>query len=170
MAVNLRADLQRFTGPIQAGRQRVQYAARVTKPVYAFAVHQVRVNASDLGSDIRTHAQRAARQLVNQLERTQIEVVAGSSQQRLDIFEQRRQNELIAMQREEVEHASTQRFHTARGLGQNVLYIFRQQPFTHGGSTRYGIRQQQKEQRARIHAYAPISQAARVRWRRLARQ
>ena len=137
MPVDFGADLQRFARAVEPHRQCVQNAAGVAQAIDALAVHQVRIDARHLRRDVGAHAERASRQLVDQFERAQIQIVPGAGQQRFHVLEQRRQHQLVAVQRKEVEHGPPQRFDAARRLRQYVLYIFRQQPFTHGGSGCY---------------------------------
>ena len=66
----------------------------------------MRVDARDLRRDVSAQSQRAPGQLVHELERLQVEVVTRAGQQRVDIFEQRRHDELVAVHREEIEHVS----------------------------------------------------------------
>ena len=84
----------------------------------------MRINARHLGRYVRAHAHGTARQLVNQLEGLQIEIVAGAGQQRIDIFQHRRQHQLVAVTLKQVEHAPPQRLNAACGNRQNVLDIF----------------------------------------------
>ena len=91
------------------GGQRVQHAARVAQARDACAVQQVRVDARHLRRDVGAHAQHAPGQLVHQLEGLQVEVVAGAGQQRLQVLEQRRHHQLVAVRVEQIEDAPAQR-------------------------------------------------------------
>jgi hypothetical protein len=91
----------------------------------------MRVDARHLRSDVGAQPQHASGQLVDELERLQIEVVAGARQQGIDVLEQRRHHELVAVQAEEVEDVAAQPL-DARGLArQDVLDVLRQQPGAH---------------------------------------
>src|SRR5450759_21531 len=65
----------------------------------------------------------------------QVEIVTGTGKQRLPTLEQRRAHQLIAVALEQIEHRPPQRLDAARLGRQDVLDIFRQQPFTHGCSS-----------------------------------
>ena len=95
------------------GGQGVQNAARVAQARDARAVEQVRVDARHLRGDVRAHPQQPARQLIDQLEGLQVQIVAGAGEQRLQILEQRRHHQLVAVRLEQIEHAPAQRFDLA---------------------------------------------------------
>ena len=66
--------------------------------------------------------------LVDQLEGSQIEVVPGAGEQRLDVLEQRRHDEFVAAAGEQVEQQPAQPLDARGLLRQDVLEVFRQQP------------------------------------------
>ena len=130
--VDLRADLERLARAIRAIGQRMHDAAGVAEPCHARPVEQVRVDTRDLRRDVSAQAQRAARELVHELEGLEIEVVSRTGEQRLHVLEQRRHHELVAVHREEIEERTAQPLN-ARGLrGQDVLDVLRQEPGAHG--------------------------------------
>ena len=96
VAVDLGAELQRLARRAGAAGARVQHRPAVAQPGHAAAVQQVRVDARDLRRAVGAQAERAAAQLVDQLEGLQVELVAGARQQRLDVLEQRRHDQLEA--------------------------------------------------------------------------
>jgi hypothetical protein len=55
------------------------------------------VDASHLGCGVSTHAQRSPRKLVHQLESTQILPATGAAQERLEMLDQRRHDQLKAV-------------------------------------------------------------------------
>jgi hypothetical protein len=63
---------------VQTARARVQHVAGVAEARDALAVQQVRVDARDLRRDVGAQAQRAARQLIDQLEGAQPQVGAAA--------------------------------------------------------------------------------------------
>jgi hypothetical protein len=63
---------------------------------------------------------------------TQVGILPGTGQQRLDVFEQRRHDQLVAVQAEGVEHLAAQVFDLARFRRQYVGDILRQKPVRHG--------------------------------------
>ena len=109
----------------------MQDAAGVAEAVDAAPVHQMRVNSRHLGRDIRPHPHGASRQLINQLEGFQIQVMSGSGEQRLHIFKQWRLHQLVTVAFEKVEHGAAQRLDPARRRRQDILNILGQEPITH---------------------------------------
>ena len=84
----------------------------------------MRVDARDLRRDVGAHAQHAPRQLIDQLEGAQIQIVPGAGQQRIHVFQQRRHHQLITMHREQIQDRATQPL-DARGFGgQEVFDVF----------------------------------------------
>jgi hypothetical protein len=128
MAINFGTDLQGFASGIETRRQGVQHAAAVAQTRDTPAVEQVGIDASHLRRDIRTHSHAATGKLVHQLEGAQIEIVAATVQQRLDVLQQRRDDKLIAMPGKLVEQAAPQRLDARRIAWQDVLDCFRQEP------------------------------------------
>ncbi|CFN69881.1 Uncharacterised protein [Bordetella pertussis] len=116
MAVDFGADLQQFAARQQVGRTRVQDAAAVAQARHAGTVEQMGVDARDLRGHIRAYAQGATGQLVDQLAGAQIQIAAGTRQQRIDVFDQRRRDQLETVGTVEIEQFATQ-FLNAPGLG-----------------------------------------------------
>jgi hypothetical protein len=131
MAVYFGADLQRLAGSVQSIRTGSQHAAGIAQPGDPAAVEQVCVDPRHLRRNVGTHPQHAPGQLVDQLECLQIEVVAGTRQQGIHVFEQRRHHQLIAVHRKVIQNQPAQALHPERLLGQDILYVFRQQPGSH---------------------------------------
>ena len=109
VAVDLGADLQRLARGIQAARAGVQHAAAIAQARDALAVQQMRVDARHLRRDVGAHAHHAAGELVHQLEGAQVQVVAGAGQQRLQVLEQRRHHQLVAVHAEQLQQPRAQR-------------------------------------------------------------
>ena len=65
----------------------MQHTTCVAQPHYALAVQNVRVDAGNLRCRIGTQSKQASARLVGQLECTQIEIIAGSREQRLCMLE-----------------------------------------------------------------------------------
>ncbi len=76
--------------------------------------------------------EQPAGQLIDQLEGLQVQVVAGAGEQRLEIFEQRRHHQLVAVDLEQVEDAPAQRFDLPGRRRQDVLDVLGQEPAAHG--------------------------------------
>ena len=69
-------------------------------------------------------AHRSAGKLVDKLERLEIQILASAREQRLEVFEQRRSNELVAVQAERIEETTAQIFQFCRLCGQGILDVF----------------------------------------------
>ncbi len=108
VAVDLGADLDLLAGRVQSARTRVQHVARVTQARHALPVQQMRVDARDLRRNVGAQAERAARQLVDELEGAQVEIGAAARQQRFEILEHRRHHEFVAVRTETVEQPPAQ--------------------------------------------------------------
>ena len=76
-----RTDLQNLAGLRAAGEHRAQHAARIAEPRHSGLVQQVRVDSRDLRRDVRTQADEAAGQRVDDFEGLQFEVAAGAREQ-----------------------------------------------------------------------------------------
>jgi hypothetical protein len=128
MAVELGAELQRLAGRLQARRARVDHGAAIAKPSHAGAVQQVGVNARDLRRRVGAQPERAAAGLVDQLEGAQLELVAGAGEQRLEMLDQRRHHQFVAVGASAVEHRTAQFLEAPRLRRQHVSDVLRQQP------------------------------------------
>jgi hypothetical protein len=100
------------------------HAAAVAQPRHTLAVEQVRIDTGHLRRDVGTHPHQTAGQLVDQLERLELQILASTGQQRLEVFEQRRRDQLVAVQTEIIEQSAAQIFQLRRLGGQSVLDIF----------------------------------------------
>jgi hypothetical protein len=120
MTVDFRADLNLLTRRVQPTGTRMQHVSGVAQPRHALAIEQMGIDACHLRRHVGTQTQRAARQLVHELERAQVQIAAGARQKRLDIFEQRRHDHLVAIRAEAVQQAAPQLFDLARLGGQHV--------------------------------------------------
>ena len=81
MAVDFSTDLQGLTRGVHALRQGMQHRPAIGQARDSFAIEQVRINARGLRRGIGAQAHAAARQLIDQLERAQIHVMAGAGHQ-----------------------------------------------------------------------------------------
>jgi hypothetical protein len=128
LAVHLGADLDRLARRARRRGARVQHAAAVAQARHAFAVEEVRVDARHLRRDIGAHAHHPARQLVDHLERAQLEVVPGAGEQRVHVLEQRRHHQLVLLLEEEIEDLAAQAFDAHRFRRQDVFNVLREDP------------------------------------------
>ena len=125
---------RRSAGPrasAPARDRRAQHAAGVAQPGDAGLVEQMRIDARDLRRDVGAHAEQASGQLIDHLEGLQLEVVAGAGQQRIQILDQRRLHQSVAVLAEMVEQRAAQRLDPLRLGRQDVLDVFGQEPATH---------------------------------------
>ena len=91
----------------------------------------MRVDPRDLRRNVGAQAHHASRELVHQREGLQVEIVAGAGEQRLDVFQQRRHDQLVTVGAEQIEEVAPQPL-DARGFErENVLDVFGQYPGTH---------------------------------------
>jgi hypothetical protein len=88
-------------------------------------------DARGLRRGVCAQAELAAAHLVDELEGLQVEVAAGARQQRLDMLEQRRHHQLIAVALCAIEQPAPHRLDAAGLRGQHVGDVLRQQPGRH---------------------------------------
>ena len=74
----------------------------------------MRIDARYLRREIGTHAHRLARQLVDQFEGAQIEVVPGSSEQGIEVLKKRRNDQLVPIAAITIEQGTAKIFDPAR--------------------------------------------------------
>lgn len=104
----------------------MQHAAGVAQAGDGGAVEQVRVDTGHLRGHVGAQAQHAAGNLVDQLEGAQLGILAGAGHQGLDVFQQGRHDEFVAVQAEVIQHQAAQFFNLARFGRQNVRNMFGQ--------------------------------------------
>ena len=113
-------DLQRFAGGEQTGGPRMQHWSAVAKAHNPAPIEQMRIDARHLRRHVGPQAQRTARQLVDQLEGAQFQVVRRSGQQRIDVLQQRRHDQFIAVRAIQVEQTTAKLFDRAGFGGKDV--------------------------------------------------
>ena len=126
--VNLGAQLQRLTTGVRTGRARVQHRPAVAQAGDTSAVEQVGVDAGHLRRGVGTKAQGAAAELIHQLEGFEIQRVAGTRQEGLDVLQQRRHHQLVAVGTGGIEPDAAQLLHAAGLRRQNISDVLWQQP------------------------------------------
>jgi hypothetical protein len=94
MTIDLGAELQRLPCRAAARSARVQHRAAIAETDDTAAVEHVRVDACRLRRAVGAQPERAAAQLVDELEGLQVQRVSGAGQQRLDVLEHRRDHQL----------------------------------------------------------------------------
>ncbi|MNC87620.1 hypothetical protein D3C83_33560 [compost metagenome] len=83
------------------------------------------VDTGDLRRDIGAHAEHAAGESIDQLERLKVQIVPRAREQRFDVLQQRRHHQLIAMHLEEVQQPPPQPLDSERLRRQDVFDVFR---------------------------------------------
>ena len=124
--VELGADLDRLAHLGHARGHGVQDASAVAQARDSLAIQQVRVDARDLRGVVGAHPEHAPRELVDQLEGGQLHVAPGAREQRLEVLEQRRGHQLVAVGLEEVEDRPAQALDGARFAREHVLDVLGQ--------------------------------------------
>ena len=127
VAEDLRAELQGLARTQSTG-PRMQNRPAITKACHVRAVQQMGVDARGLRRGVGTQPERAAAELVDQLEGLQIECLAGARQQRLQVLEQRRDDQLEAVASAAIEQAASQLLDTPCLGGQYIGDVLGQQP------------------------------------------
>ncbi len=128
IAVELRADLQHFARLRPAAGQGAQHAAGVAQPRHAGLVEQVGVDARDLRRHVGTHAEQPSGQRIDHLEGLQVEVMAGPGEQRVEVLDQRRLHQAVAVRAEMIEQRAAQALDALRLVGQDIVDILGQAP------------------------------------------
>ena len=111
-----------------AGRIRVHDGAGVTEPPRAVGTQTGRVDARGLRRHVGADSEHAAAALVHHAERLQFEIAAGADQQRVEVFDQRRGDVLVAPDDEQVQHAPAQLFERPRIRRQHLIDSVRKAP------------------------------------------
>ncbi|MCC2636251.1 MAG: hypothetical protein K0S48_4137, partial [Ramlibacter sp.] len=128
VAVDLRAELHRLAGGMGAVGAGVQHRAAVAQAGDALAIEQVGIDAGDLRRGVGADAEHAAGELVDQLEGLQPQRFARPGEQRLQVFQQRRHHQLVAVATRGVQQFAAQ-FFDVPGLGrQHIGDVIRQDP------------------------------------------
>ena len=90
------------------------------------------IDARHLRCAVSAQAQHPTRNLVHQLESLQIERFAGAGQQRLQVFQQRRHDQFIAIATRHIQQISTDLLDVARLRRQHIGNVIREDPSGHG--------------------------------------
>jgi hypothetical protein len=136
MPVQFGADLQRLSRRGECRRQRVQDATAIAQPRNPLAIEQMRVDTCHLRRHVGPHAHGPPGKLIDQLERPQLQILTRPGSQRIEILQQRRHDELIAMRAEGIKQATAQAFEFRRFGRQSVLDVIRENPTHDSHETR----------------------------------
>ena len=88
----------------------------------------MRVDARHLRRGVGAHAERAAAELIDELEGLQVEFAPGARQQRLEVLEQRRHHQLEAVAARHVEQVAAQFLDAPRLGRQHIADVLGQEP------------------------------------------
>jgi hypothetical protein len=132
MAIYFGAELQGLAAGERAVDAGVHHRTAVAQAGHALAVEQVGIDAGDLGRAVGAQAKRAARELVHELEGHEVQRFAGAGEQGLQVLDQRRHDQLIAVAAGCVQQAPA-KFFDVTGLGrQDIGNVIREDPGRHG--------------------------------------
>ena len=128
MPVDFRTELQRFAAGERAVDAGVHHRSAVAQAGHTLAVQQVGVDAGHLRRAVGAQAKRAARQLIHQFEGLQIECLTGPGEQRFQMLQQRRHDQLVAVASGCVQQTPAEFFDVARLGGQDIGNVIREDP------------------------------------------
>ena len=106
----------------------MQYAVAVAEARRSLPVEQMRIDACHLRRHVGTDTQRTAGDLIDQLEGAQLEILAGPGEERIEVFDQRRHYQFIAVCAEQVEHRTALTLNTRSFKRQRIGKVFWKQP------------------------------------------
>ncbi|MCY1549090.1 hypothetical protein D9M68_852440 [compost metagenome] len=106
--------------------------AAIAQARHALAVEQVRVDAGNLRRAVGAQAERAARELIDQLEGLKIERFTGAREQRFQVLQQRRHDQFVAIATRCVQQPPAEFFDVASLGRQDIGNVIREDPGRHG--------------------------------------
>jgi hypothetical protein len=106
----------------------MQHRAAVAQPRDAWPVQQMSIDSRGLRGGVRPKTEHSATELVHQLESLQIEFMASTGQQGLQMLKQGRNHQLKTTLGGLVDETPAQGLDLKRLSRQNVCDVFRQQP------------------------------------------
>ena len=128
MAKELGTDLEGIARTLERVGARPQDRSHVAETCGRFPLELVRIDPGDLRRGVGSDAHHAAGNLVSQLERLCIQVAAGSCEQGIEIFDDRRIDEFISPEVVQIEQLPLDTLDTP-GLGrQEFVDVVGQQP------------------------------------------
>ena len=132
MTVNFSPQLHGLTAGLGAVDARVHHRAAVAQAGDPGAVEQMGVDAGHLWRAVGAQTQGTTRELVHQFEGLQIQGLAGAREQRLEVFDHGRHDQLVTITTGGIEQGSSEFFDVARLRGQHIGNVIRQDPGGHG--------------------------------------
>ncbi len=121
MAVELGAHLHRRARARETIGQGMQHGTEITKPRAGLVAKVVRIDTCHLRRHVGPYSHQPAGQLVRQLEGLQIQIASRAYQKRLQVFDERRDDQLIAPARIQVQHPASQVLEPGRVGGQDLV-------------------------------------------------
>ena len=131
VAIKFGTQLEGFPARLHVGGVGVEHPVAVAEAGYARAVQQVGIDPRHLRRHVGAHTQGATSVLIHQLESAQIQLAASTRQQRFQIFDQRRLDQLIAPACVKIKQPTAEGFQSGRLVRQHIGNGFRQQPLHH---------------------------------------
>ena len=129
-AEELGADL-RDLARLPDARGRAQHAAGIAEAGDPGLVQQVRIDPRDLRRDVGAHAEEPSRHRVDDLERLQVEIASRSGQERIEVLDERRLHQPVAVPAEVIEQEAAKRLDPLGLRRQDILDPLRKDPLTH---------------------------------------
>ena len=128
IAVQLGAQLDRAARGRQGTRLSMQHAAGIAQTARTFATQGVRIDARHLRRDVGTETHLPARLRVDDLEGTQIQVLARAGQQGFQVLDMGSHDKLVTPALEQIQHLTTRDFNARRFWWQYFFDAIWQQP------------------------------------------
>ena len=109
----------------------MQHRTAVTQARDTKTIEQMGVDSCDLRSNVGAYAQRAPGQLVYQFESLQVKRFTGTTQQGVEVLQQRRNHQFITITSGGIHQFPPEFFDMACLGGQHIGYVIRQEPGRH---------------------------------------
>jgi hypothetical protein len=91
------AQLQRFATRRQRRRQGMEDAVAIAQPGDPLPIEQMGVDPGNLRRHVGAHPERASRQLIDEFESPQLQILAGAGEQGIEVLEQGRHDQFVAV-------------------------------------------------------------------------
>jgi len=125
VAVELGTDLQWIARTRKTIAARVEYCIDVTQSHRKFALEVVGVDTCNLRGHIGPHPHQTTRRLVDQFESLKVEIMACANQQRLQVLDQRRDDQFVTPAVEGIQQFPSQSLEAQRLRRQVLVDTFR---------------------------------------------
>jgi hypothetical protein len=147
----------------------MQHRAAIAQAGNTLAIQQVRINAGYLRRAVGPQAQHAPGELIHEFEGLQAKCLTGTGEQRLQMLQQGRHDQLVAIATRHVQQVPTKFFDVPCFGRQDIGNVIRQDPSRHvnfGGAVKNvilpgldaGFCSQQKPNQQRTSRYAAHSE------------